>query len=446
MSIRMAALAAVLAAATLAPRAAAAPYAQLSSSESQTAVDSGKLVTLNSTDAAKDIDNKNGAVTIKEAGVYFAIAAAQIGGKGKGTVKLWMRQNGKDVDNSNTEQTVADGTTSVLVCQGVGEFKAGDKLELFFSASSSDLGLVASKPKGEPGIPSMILSVFKVDPSNFAQLSSGDTQPAGETPKAITLNSTDAAKGIENKGGEVTIKEPGVYFAIAAGQIGATAAGGKGTVKLWMRQNGKDIDNSNTEQTVSGTTSVLVCQGVGEFKAGDKIELAQSCTGTGVGMLASKPKGEPAIPSMILSVFKVSSKSFAQLSSAKTQEAAAEPKAVATESTDAAGGIENKAGSVTLKEGGFYFAIAAGQVGGTGKGAVKLWMRQNGKDIDNSNTEQTVSGTTSVLVCQGVGEFKAGDKIELAQSCTGTGVGMLASKPKGEPAIPSMILSIFKID
>ena len=129
-----------------------------------------------------------------------------------------------------------------------------------------------------------LLACVLIGPTASASLAGSLT-----TGPLVTLDSTDAAKGIENKDGVVTIKEPGVYFAIAAGQVGATAAGGKGTGKLWMRQNGKDVDNSNAEQTVSGTTSVLVCQGAGEFKAGDKLTLVQSTGGSDVGMIASKP-------------------------------------------------------------------------------------------------------------------------------------------------------------
>ena len=81
------------------------------------------------------------------------------------------------------------------------------------------------------------------------------------------------------------------------------------------------------------------------------------------------------------------------------------------------------------------------------KGSARLWLRQQGKDVDNSNTEQTIAGKyTTVLVCQGVGEIKAGDKLQLFQSGTGSGVGLIASKPKGEPVVPSMIFSLLKVD
>ena len=435
----------------------AGSYAQLSSSETQLGDPAPKVVTLNQEDAAGGgISNAKGIITFKEPGVYFVMAAGQVGsadGKGKGTVRLWVKQNGQDVANSNTEQTILPGFTSVLVCQGVAEIKAGDKIELAFSASKGGekLGLIASKPKNEPAVPSMIFSAFKVDGSAYAQLSSTESQTAGAAGKMISLNQTDSANEIENNKGVVTIKKPGVYFVMAAGQVGGTTGKEKGNVRLWVRQNGTDVANSNTEQTIDAAfTGVLVCQGVMECKVGDKVELLQSASGSGVGMIASTPKGEPVVPSMILSIVKVSDASYAQLSSIESQTAAAAGKAITLDQTDAAKDIENAKGTVTVKQAGFYFVVAAGQVGsakGDGKGNSRLWLRQNGKDVDNSNTEQTITGKyTAVLVCQGVGEVKAGDKLQLVQSATGSGVGMVASTPKGEPVIPSMIFSIVKVD
>src|SRR5581483_6700147 len=102
-------------------------------------------------------------------------------------------------------------------------------------------------------------------------LSSTETQPAGAAGKMIPLNSVDAAKGILNEKGGVTIEKAGTYFVIAAGQAGTTTqpkAAGKASVRLWMQRNGKDVDSSNTEQSITpGFTGVLVCQGVMECKA-----------------------------------------------------------------------------------------------------------------------------------------------------------------------------------
>ncbi len=145
--------------------ASATSWIQASSTEEQVASDAKpKVVTMNSTDGAKNIKMDKGVVTVNEKGSYFLMAAAQVGGKTKGLVRMWMRVNGKDVDNSNTEQFIADASsTTVLVCQGVAELKRGDKIEVVYSGSESGVGLVVKKPAGEPVVPSIIFSGWRID-------------------------------------------------------------------------------------------------------------------------------------------------------------------------------------------------------------------------------------------------------------------------------------------
>ena len=145
--------------------ASATSYLQASSTEEQLASDTKpKVVTMNSTDASKNIKQDKGVVTVNESGAFFFVAAAQVGGKTKGLVRMWMKINGKDVDNSNTEQLIPDPAfTAVLVCQGVAEVKRGDKVEVFFSGSEPGVGLVVKKPAGEPVVPSIILSGWRID-------------------------------------------------------------------------------------------------------------------------------------------------------------------------------------------------------------------------------------------------------------------------------------------
>jgi len=141
----------------------------------------------------------------------------------------------------------------------------------------------------------------------YLQSSSLDDQFATDTkPKLITMNSTDAAAGITNNNGVVTVPEDGVYFIVAAGQIG-TKSGVKGTVRLWLRQNGKDVDNSNCEQTIldSAFTTVLVSQGVGELKKGDTVQPVLSASAPGLGIIVRKPEGEAVVPSIIFSMYKI---------------------------------------------------------------------------------------------------------------------------------------------
>ena len=70
---------------------------------------------------------------------------------GKGLVRIWMRVNGKDVDNSNTEQIITDPSfTAVLVSQGVAELKRGVKVTVVYSGSEPGVGWIVKKPAGEP--------------------------------------------------------------------------------------------------------------------------------------------------------------------------------------------------------------------------------------------------------------------------------------------------------
>ncbi len=148
-------------------------YAQLSSSLSQKASPGGTLVTMDSNDAIGGIDHddkgKSPDITIKTDGVYFMVAAIQVGkesGDGDDYIDVWMKQNGKDVDNSGCRQVLKDAKfTTVLVCQGIAECKAGDKFNVVISANTADhgVGIVKIAPKGEPAIPSIIFSVYKIN-------------------------------------------------------------------------------------------------------------------------------------------------------------------------------------------------------------------------------------------------------------------------------------------
>lgn len=148
-------------------------YAQLSSSVSQMAGEKGMLVTMDSNDAIGGIEHDDKAkspdVVIKEEGVYFMVAAIQVGKeKGDGAddyIDVWMKQNGKDVDNSGCRQSLKDSKfTTVLVCQGIAECKAGDKFNVVISSNAVDhgVGIIKIAPKGEPAIPSIIFSIYKI--------------------------------------------------------------------------------------------------------------------------------------------------------------------------------------------------------------------------------------------------------------------------------------------
>jgi hypothetical protein len=154
--------------------AAGAIYAQLSSPTSQTPTSGPLLVEMTSNDALAGIEHsdkeKTGVVTVKTPGAYFMVAAVQVGKDSTGEpgdyMDVWIKQNGKDVDNSGCRQVIHDSRfTTVMVCQGVAECKAGDTFNVAISASSpgKGIGIKAIKPAGEPLIPSIIFSMYKIN-------------------------------------------------------------------------------------------------------------------------------------------------------------------------------------------------------------------------------------------------------------------------------------------
>ena len=405
-----------------------------------------KVVTFNACDGAKRLSSLGGAVGFPEAGSYFVTAAGQVGGAGTGTVKLWIHLNGKDVENSNAEQSVTEGTTSVLVSQGVVEVKAGDKLTLVFSSTVPTIGLVATKAGKEPCVPSMIFSAFLVSSGDYAQLSSSETQPSQPAPRTVNLNTTDAAKGITNQAGTITFGQEGVYYVIAAAQVGG---GGSGLVRLWFRMNESDVDNTNTEQFLArGETAVLVSPRVAWAQAGDRMTLTHVGKGSRVALVASRPKGEPVIPSMILSAFRTG-KTCAQWSSLKTQPAGSVGTPLALEQNDASCGVANNHGVVTIRESGTYFVIAGARPGQRHRHSQTLdapeW--QGRRELQHRTSSSGIACSTAVVICQSVDRaWRSGDTIQLMQSARGHGVGMVSTPKATAPAVPSVILSLFSID
>ena len=112
-------------------------------------------------EASSAIKIEGSKITVLRAGDFYMSAAAQVGGTATGNVYLWMRVNGTDVPDSNSIQTVpSPAFTAVLVSQTGMTFKKGDVLEFVYAATAPGLGLIASKPAGMPGVPSIIVSIF----------------------------------------------------------------------------------------------------------------------------------------------------------------------------------------------------------------------------------------------------------------------------------------------
>lgn len=146
----------------------------------------------------------------------------------------------------------------------------------------------------------------------FAQMSCNhDQRPKkAKTATPVSLNVNDAITGIEHfttkDNSIIRIKRSGLYFVIAAPQIGRKKGNVSRYVDVWMRKNGEDIPNSNIRANLYHGTSkdVIVNQSMIPLFREDELQVMMSVetANEGLGLEAIKPKGEPTIPSIILSM------------------------------------------------------------------------------------------------------------------------------------------------
>lgn len=147
-----------------------------------------------------------------------------------------------------------------------------------------------------------------------AQLSSTVTQqPIVTTPVLITMNQNDDLSGITHSttinSDRIIIRKKTTYFILAAAQVGKTSGTTNVNIDIWLRKNGVDVPNSNTRAGIvlSTDTQVLVSQTIVDMNKDDyfQIMLSVSSLSQGAGIIASSPSGEPAIPSIIVSIYEV---------------------------------------------------------------------------------------------------------------------------------------------
>ena len=147
---------------------------------------------------------------------------------------------------------------------------------------------------------------------DFAQMSCNhDQRPKkAKTATPVALNVNDAITGIEHfttkDNSIIRIKRSGLYFIMAAPQVGRKKGAVSRYVDIWMRKNGEDIPNSNIRANLYHGTSkdVIVNQSMIPLFREDEVQVMMSVetANEGLGLECIKPKGEPVIPSIILSM------------------------------------------------------------------------------------------------------------------------------------------------
>lgn len=109
-------------------------------------------------------------ITFEHAGIYNVQFSGQLhhltgGGGGSGSsIRMWFRQNGINIPNSNTSLTIASGNYLVAAWNIFVSVEAGDYIELVGYPMTTDIILeyIPAIPGDGPAIPSMILTVNQV--------------------------------------------------------------------------------------------------------------------------------------------------------------------------------------------------------------------------------------------------------------------------------------------
>lgn len=150
----------------------------------------------------------------------------------------------------------------------------------------------------------------------YAQISSNEAQTPNTTePTLVTFNSRDFINGIrhgDDKPSDIIVPEDGVYFMMAAGQMGRKSGALLRLCDLWLSVNGQDVPNTGVRSSAPaslfvGDTIVLVTQVVLPLKKDDVINvlLSVSAINEGLGLIYTEPKGQAAIPSIIITMYKI---------------------------------------------------------------------------------------------------------------------------------------------
>ena len=135
---------------------------------------------------------------------------------------------------------------------------------------------------------------------------------AGE-PNLIVFDTNDEIAGITHSTSSnpenITIITTGVYTIFAQPQI-ATGAGGAGKFHMWLQKNTGggfvDIANTNIELSLaSQEENVIPLATTFLLSAGDVIRLSASVSDIRIKLHAQTPVDEPAIPSIIFTMFMI---------------------------------------------------------------------------------------------------------------------------------------------
>lgn len=146
----------------------------------------------------------------------------------------------------------------------------------------------------------------------YAQLSSLQNQiPSSSRSRPVQMEIVHEMKNFElgPKKDSLIVKEDGVYFFIASGQIGSEKNNATGNVDIWFVKNGIGIPDSTRRESLDKNNSagLAISQFATHLSAGDTIATYFATSRPLLGLVAIEPEGEPKIASFLFSIFKLNS-------------------------------------------------------------------------------------------------------------------------------------------
>lgn len=146
----------------------------------------------------------------------------------------------------------------------------------------------------------------------YAQLSSLQHQiPPSSNSMPIIMEIVHEMKNFElgPKKDRLIVKEDGIYFFIASGQIGAVRPDATGNIDLWFVKNGIWIPDSACRESLDkgNSAGLAISQFVTHLFAGDTISTHFATSRASLGLVPIEPKDEPMIASFLFSIFKLNS-------------------------------------------------------------------------------------------------------------------------------------------
>jgi len=140
------------------------------SDQTVTAIDTEKIMTVNTTDLSEGISVVDGSkFTVEENGTYNLQFSAQLhhrtgGGGGSGSnAYIWLKKNGAPVTNSSTSINIGSGNYAVAAWNFFVTLKHDEYVQLAWSTTTTNIALEANGASSpSPAIPSLIVTMNQI--------------------------------------------------------------------------------------------------------------------------------------------------------------------------------------------------------------------------------------------------------------------------------------------